>query len=383
MDSFCPLISTVLNAVMKVTKEDPKIGPKSTCYGVMCKARYSTSKGVLLAHRNDQLLFASGAKKSSFKWYNKLGLTNSYTTGLKKNKKLSKNHDYDVKKWKEQIENNEDSKPEYQITGDNLDIEQQVRHQGIKNPNKSLHWFNVIASKDRVMKAQDNKTTEDYQNFSILPSVSDSTEVLDDFKFLVSRSIAKFMPSFKMFQKVIPKHMKHDFSEEMSKPSEVVPLGLLFENENESSGMFKILDHLQKEYVPTYVNEENETEVLQQIHFGGDQKTEIRSGSLLRAMSDGDTAFERLDGLLPKFEDWHLKRTFSDVKESIFGHPNSGSQFGTSQWAMNVLRCTNAKKGPHKAFNAYSEYTDKELDAQIVSIAMTYFGMKNIEGEYF
>lgn len=48
---------------------------------------------------------------------------------------------------------------------------------------------------------------------------------------------------------------------------------------------------------------------------------------------------------------------------------------------MNVLRCTNAKKGPHEAFNAYSEYNDKELDAQIVAIAMTYFGMENIDGK--
>jgi len=69
------------------------------------------------------------------------------------------------------------------------------------------------------------------------------------------------------------------------------------------------------------------------------------------------------------------------VKESLFNHSNSGSEFGTCRWAMNVLRSTNAKKGPHDAFNAYSEYNDKELDRQILAIAMTYFGMENVDGK--
>jgi len=47
---------------------------------------------------------------------------------------------------------------------------------------------------------------------------------------------------------------------------------------------------------------------------------------------------------------------------------------------MNVLRCCNAKKGPHKSFNAYSEFNDKELDGKIVAITVNHFGMENMEG---
>lgn len=32
-------------------------------------------------------------------------------------------------------------------------------------------------------------------------------------------------------------------------------------------------------------------------------------------MSDGDTKYDRLEGLHPMFADWHLKRTFSEVRE--------------------------------------------------------------------
>ena len=64
------------------------------------------------------------------------------------------------------------------------------------------------------------------------------------------------------------------------------------------------------------------------------------------------------------------------MKEEIF-QKDSASEFGTAMWSMNVLGTTNAKKGPHKAYNAYKEYSDKELNAQIVEMTMTYFGMKD------
>ena len=40
------------------------------------------------------------------------------------------------------------------------------------------------------------------------------------------------------------------------------------------------------------------------------------------------------------------------------------------------MKASNAKKGPHKAMNAYSEYTDKTHTA----MTMDYLNMKNFEG---
>lgn len=67
------------------------------------------------------------------------------------------------------------------------------------------------------------------------------------------------------------------------------------------------------------------------------------------------------------------------VKEDIF-KKESASEFGTSMWSMNVLKTTNAKKGPHKSFNAYKDYSDKELNGQIVAMTMTYFQMNDYAG---
>ena len=70
------------------------------------------------------------------------------------------------------------------------------------------------------------------------------------------------------------------------------------------------------------------------------------------------------------------------VKDKLFRVRSSGKEHGTVTWAMNVMKTSNAKKGPHKAMNAYTEYTDKELDGQIAALTMNYLNMKTFEGRY-
>jgi len=44
---------------------------------------------------------------------------------------------------------------------------------------------------------------------------------------------------------------------------------------------------------------------------------------------------------------------------------------------------SNAKKGPKTSFNVYKEFSDVELDAQIIVATMTHFDMKDINGKFF
>lgn len=39
----------------------------------------------------------------------------------------------------------------------------------------------------------------------------------------------------------------------------------------------------------------------------GDQLTEERAVNVIKSLSEGDSNFERLNGLYPKFEDWHCR----------------------------------------------------------------------------
>lgn len=48
---------------------------------------------------------------------------------------------------------------------------------------------------------------------------------------------------------------------------------------------------------------------------------------------------------------------------------------------MNTVKCSNAKKGPHHAFNAYKEFVRKDTSALFIAAAMEVFGMENVEGD--
>ena len=82
--------------------------------------------------------------------------------------------------------------------------------------------------------------------------------------------------------------------------------------------MIEILREIQHKYVPqtTVINSDGiETEeVLQKIPFGGDQLTEERAINVQKSLLDGETIYERLAGLQPKIEDWHLKVTLYQVR---------------------------------------------------------------------
>jgi len=52
--------------------------------------------------------------------------------------------------------------------------------------------------------------------------------------------------------------------------------------------------------------------------IGGDQLTEERIYNAQKGFLDGRNKYEQLQGLLPKCEDWHLKRTLYEVSTNNF-----------------------------------------------------------------
>lgn len=249
VDALCPVISAVVKAACGTSESSMHSSFHSQCYGVMFKCKFGTSKANVVTHRNDQLLMAAGAKKKAFSWFNKMGLTNSYTTALKKNKLFSEGHDELVSQWKKEIEllsGTDANPPEYQIVGENIDFEVTAKYQGTNRHNQSLHWFHYYAVKERVHSSQDTRELKEYENIPVLPSAN-----MNVYKILLARTITSFLPSFKVFSKYVARHITHPFKKEMTSKSEVVPLGLIFEAENSSDGISKILGEIQDLYVPT------------------------------------------------------------------------------------------------------------------------------------
>ena len=85
--------------------------------------------------------------------------------------------------------------------------------------------------------------------------------------------------------------------------------------------MLDILQTIHDEYIPVErgtdrLTGEETVEVLEKVFFGGDQLTEERATNARDARSDGDNEFERLEGVIPKVEDWHASRILYQVKNN-------------------------------------------------------------------
>ena len=79
--------------------------------------------------------------------------------------------------------------------------------------------------------------------------------------------------------------------------------------------MIDIIQELHDKYVPVNIYTDDDVEhkeILEKVFFGGDQLTEERSRNATYARS-GDNSYERLEGLIPKVEDWHCIRILYQV----------------------------------------------------------------------
>ena len=96
------------------------------------------------------------------------------------------------------------------IVGDNLDLEQTARIQNHKTPNKTQHWFQIYAVKDRV-------TCSDF-----LPTTEVHTALLNDLTFLLPRIIVQYLPAYECFTNSVTWHINQKHADDMKKKSEVV-----------------------------------------------------------------------------------------------------------------------------------------------------------------
>lgn len=111
--------------------------------------------------------------------------------------------------------------------GDNVDLEQTSRIQSHKKTNKSLHWFQLYAVKDRVtcdqsLSDQPQKSLANLQMKEFLPTRNVHNLLLNDFIILISRVVVQYLPAYKQFLKAVNYHIPHAHSAEMAKKSEVV-----------------------------------------------------------------------------------------------------------------------------------------------------------------
>lgn len=115
----------------------------------------------------------------------------------------------------------------YKLVGDNIDKTVRPRFMRSDHQAISFNYFNTYAVKDRI----DMSELSSHKSFiyaevdvnDILPSADTDAILHSNLSILISCVLVEYMPAFKLyFEDVVNKHIKHNFSSEMSKNSEVV-----------------------------------------------------------------------------------------------------------------------------------------------------------------
>uniref|UniRef100_A0A7M5WN06 DUF6589 domain-containing protein n=1 Tax=Clytia hemisphaerica TaxID=252671 RepID=A0A7M5WN06_9CNID len=236
----------------------------------------------------------------------------------------------------------------------------------------------MFAVKEKVNGSHlSNKRKREMKDVSpeeFLPTNKELDKLEKDFIVLAARVIVKQIPSMQeVFKDAVVHHIKHQYSEEMETKSEQVPLGAYALNENKHEDMIEIIERIQERYVPKDESGDGVT------FFGGDQLTEERSRSAQNARADGRTVEERLQGLLPKFEDWHAIRTAYDSALKVFYSKEATGDAGT--YLTNAIKTgnKNALRKVEDKFQEVREFFDIETKALLLSGFLKQEGFENIE----
>jgi L1 cell adhesion molecule like protein len=172
----------------------------------------------------------------------------------------------------------------YKIVCDNFDKNFRRTYQRIDYQTRSCHFLHSFALQDRVNLTNLSNVPSSWVTIDIdhlLPSSDDVTQLKDIMSTLISRILVKHMVEYREQAETVNWHIHHKYYEEMKKKSVVVPLGILFLNENKVDEMCKIMESHHK-YVPTIVTNETvelpngDSFDIQQSHvreilFTGDQ----------------------------------------------------------------------------------------------------------------
>ncbi len=189
-----------------------------------------------------------------------------------------------------------DMPPTIEILGDNFDLMRSPTYMTEQRQRQSWHWFLVVLKLVQVSGREfpDNRPKANIMsipNSEFLPTSQDSYSLKSNLMFHVAKSLAKYLPHLKDVP--LPEYIPHPFVQQTSQRTTFVNVELIDESENSSDGMIRIMKRLM-EFVPhTHVVHPS---VRTKITLEGDVLTCERAFAAQKAMQNGATDYERLDG---------------------------------------------------------------------------------------
>lgn len=240
-------------------------------------------------------------------------------------------------------------------TGDNWDMKIHAHDMTKEAQNTDLHYFasNLIVERvscEGLSKVSPRREVEALPNEEFFLSKEEETKMREDFKVLVGRVIADFIPALAFVKSVIPDHIDHRYQNEMSQKSTIISLPMQLKDEKKYDDTVDILcfyentieeiytkageinqQHAQAPAIPHHslqgehslpdqpgghVNIPDPNDPMEGISvpFGGDQMTRVRFVGAKDLRLGCHTAKDRFNHCTPFVSElFHTKMSFVQV----------------------------------------------------------------------
>lgn len=196
---------------------------------------------------------------------------------------------------------------------DNVNKKRKKRDERSDNKKEMLNMVSILASKSRTpARSLSHSSTigkvSDLSPSVFLPTCDDVERVKSNLVIIVSRVLTQYISALSPLRKSVEQHIRHRYSTEMSKKSEVAVMDVLMKDETKHSDMIEIMKTMQ-DYLGSEYDEER------RVLSGGDFLTCERQQGSQKHMMCGNTPRERLQILEPVTEDWHGLVTLLEVSK--------------------------------------------------------------------
>lgn len=204
-------------------------------------------------------------------------------------------------------------------------------------------------------------------------------ELCMDYMVLWLRTVVKLVPAFQFLKPYVPKMSQGEYSEQLKEKTEVVPLEVLFLNEQYYADVAQILHHYAQTVESVFDEANVELTPSHKVPLGGDQLTRERFSGAMNLMIGAPNDRDAYKHLGPvTFEFFHMMMAYLQLMFDKLYNEDSVEDIGTIKAEAVRTNMINVSPKVKDSYDADKDFIKSYVDAHIVEATLEYFGMDNI-----